>query len=613
MRFRQMSPLIVLLHAWPLQGVDQIGNDEELPDVERDLERNDAVVALQELKLDVALKCLPLNRDTIAEALMTARVILIGTHGSRSGGLVFEKGIGEAELVTKDELKETLKHIEKVETRMVFVSACHSEEFGQFFVELGVDYSIAIVGEERVSNLASRAFFQEFLKQALVDKTIKDAVEDGIRFVETHPKLPPERQVNQRKKFAHFQRNDGNVYLFDPKESPNMGVARDLTESSDYFGFKRRDLPNPIIGRHSTVRSLAKLLKENRRVTLVQSEPGLGSSIVAHFLCRYMGDRNCFSAIIMRETFVEARFFFGSEEDLPENLLVIDTAWGANDDEDETWFYNNASKFKAHLFVIDKRNQLRFGPIPAVPLDALESTHAERLRAMLLGMQSLPNELMLPPSGNPRKIIEWVKSVARRQPVHLERLRNAKNELDSWESCLDSIIRDCVIGPDVWSKKERRFLEFHEVTWIKRLAGKDKLYPTLDQFWMQWLRPTLETLSALEPYWTSRSLLGFVSEEETNKIILRDKDPGTFLLRCSETRPGALALSYVGENGAIQKTQLQVKPDGSIIMQAKAEKVQCSTLGEAVMMLRFLKKVVVSVRDGAELVNKNVAFSELFM
>ncbi|XP_030643114.1 signal transducer and activator of transcription 4 [Chanos chanos] len=115
-----------------------------------------------------------------------------------------------------------------------------------------------------------------------------------------------------------------------------------------------------------------------------------------------------------------------------------------------------------------------------------------------------------------------------------------------------------------------------QVSWSKfckeNIAGKPF------SFW-QWLDSILELIKKhLLPVWIDGYIMGFVSKE-TERALLKEKEPGTFLLRFSESHLGGITFTWVeqGENGEPKfisvepytKTRLSALPLADIIRDYK--------------------------------------------
>uniref|UniRef100_A0AAX7TMJ8 Signal transducer and activator of transcription n=1 Tax=Astatotilapia calliptera TaxID=8154 RepID=A0AAX7TMJ8_ASTCA len=97
-------------------------------------------------------------------------------------------------------------------------------------------------------------------------------------------------------------------------------------------------------------------------------------------------------------------------------------------------------------------------------------------------------------------------------------------------------------------------------------------------FWM-WLDSILELIKKhLLPVWNENYIMGFVSKE-MERALLKDKEPGTFLLRFSESHLGGITFTWVehGDNGEVKfnsvepytKNRLSALPFADIIRDYK--------------------------------------------
>jgi hypothetical protein len=562
-----------------------------------------------------SLKCLPLNRTNLLEALRVARIILIGTHGTEAGALVFERetDVGGAEMVSVEELKRSLSLVRHVETRMVFVGACHSEKAGIVLKDLGVDYVVAITGNERVRNVAARSFFRKFLEAALGRAALSEAVEKGIQAVETNPEIPEERRKFQRQKFICFPREKGRTHLFDEGEFLRRDLAQDLTETSELFGFRQnRDWPGRLIGRHEFILQVIRLLFQKKKVFIIQSpsDRGMGSSAILHFLAKYLSDRFCFRTISMQTSFETAGAMLANEEDSPQRLVLIDPMVETMRDVQVP--LDAIDRSKSHVVVVVRSltgREYASSNWAMLKLPPLSMENADQLQTVLLEEihLSLP---FLAPHANPSKIIQWVKAEALKQPKWADLVDKMRKGHRSWDEVIEALFRECVVGPQLWPRKERRALEEDEVAFIKSLS---ETYPTSKMFWEKWLEPTIATMSALEPYWTNRSIMGFVSEDRTNTVLLKGHEPGTFLFRTSVREPGKLTLSYVSEIKTVKKTLFSVqRTDGTINMESESGSIVRVNLWEGVKALTQLKKVLVRFGRDISPVDKFEAFTDVY-
>ncbi|XP_055011818.1 signal transducer and activator of transcription 4 isoform X2 [Boleophthalmus pectinirostris] len=115
-----------------------------------------------------------------------------------------------------------------------------------------------------------------------------------------------------------------------------------------------------------------------------------------------------------------------------------------------------------------------------------------------------------------------------------------------------------------------------QVSWSK--FSKENIPGKSFSFWM-WLDSILELIKKhLLPVWSENYIMGFVSKE-TERTLLKDKDPGTFLLRFSESHLGGITFTWVdrGDNGEVKfnsvepytKSRLSALPFADIIRDYK--------------------------------------------
>uniref|UniRef100_UPI003AAC585E signal transducer and activator of transcription 4 isoform X2 n=1 Tax=Centroberyx gerrardi TaxID=166262 RepID=UPI003AAC585E len=114
------------------------------------------------------------------------------------------------------------------------------------------------------------------------------------------------------------------------------------------------------------------------------------------------------------------------------------------------------------------------------------------------------------------------------------------------------------------------------VSWSK--FSKENIPGKPFSFWM-WLDSILELIKKhLLPVWNDNYIMGFVSKE-MERALLKDRDPGTFLLRFSESHLGGITFTWVehNDNGEVKfnsvepytKNRLSALPFADIIRDYK--------------------------------------------
>uniref|UniRef100_A0AAV2K5F2 Signal transducer and activator of transcription n=1 Tax=Knipowitschia caucasica TaxID=637954 RepID=A0AAV2K5F2_KNICA len=90
----------------------------------------------------------------------------------------------------------------------------------------------------------------------------------------------------------------------------------------------------------------------------------------------------------------------------------------------------------------------------------------------------------------------------------------------------------------------------YQVSWSR--FSKENVPGKPFSFWM-WLDSILELIKKhLQPVWSENHIMGFVSKG-MERTLLKDKEPGTFLLRFSESHVGGITFTWVdhGDNGEV--------------------------------------------------------------
>lgn len=116
----------------------------------------------------------------------------------------------------------------------------------------------------------------------------------------------------------------------------------------------------------------------------------------------------------------------------------------------------------------------------------------------------------------------------------------------------------------------------YQVSWSR--FSKENIPGKPFSFWM-WLDSILELIKKhLLPVWSENYIMGFVSKE-TERTLLKDREPGTFLLRFSESHLGGITFTWVdrGDNGEVKfnsvepytKNRLSALPFADIIRDYK--------------------------------------------
>ena len=275
---------LVYLYASPL--VDRLGQELRLLDTQQEIEllRESLRDAHRQLhfRVDVAT---PQNLRTVATN--GAVMIHYSGHGSPDI-LAFENGRGEVHRLEVESLR-SLFSAGGVHTKVVFVSACHSEMAGRKFTEAGVEHVIAL--NNRVTDNSSRIFAQNFYISLFRGKqTVQEAFDIASNMVMVMEGGKP----SDEKKFLLLPEDKSHDTIIFPN-CPE-GDYIDETDELAYNGCDRA--LKSFIGRNRVMQQIFSFLGvSNNRWVTIRGERGIGKTTLSSRVCEYMNERKLFDAI----------------------------------------------------------------------------------------------------------------------------------------------------------------------------------------------------------------------------------------------------------------------------------------------------------------------------
>lgn len=275
---------LVYLYASPL--VDRLGQELRLLDTQQEIEllRESLRDAHRQLhfRVDVAT---PQNLRTVATN--GAVMIHYSGHGSPDI-LAFENGRGEVHRLEVESLR-SLFSAGGVHTKVVFVSACHSEMAGRKFTEAGVEHVIAL--NNRVTDNSSRIFAQNFyISLFRGKKTVQEAFDIASNMVMVMEGGKP----SDEKKFLLLPEDRSHDTIIFPN-CPE-GEYIDETDELAYNGCDRA--LKSFIGRNRVMQQIFSFLGvSNNRWVTIRGERGIGKTTLSSRVCEYMNERKLFDAI----------------------------------------------------------------------------------------------------------------------------------------------------------------------------------------------------------------------------------------------------------------------------------------------------------------------------
>jgi hypothetical protein len=227
----------------------------------------------------------PQNLRTVATN--GAVMIHYSGHGSPDI-LAFENGRGEVHRLEVESLR-SLFSAGGVQTKVVFVSACHSEMAGRKFTEAGVEHVVAL--NNRVTDNSSRIFAQNFyISLFRGKKTVQEAFDIASNMVMVMEGGKP----SDEKKFLLLPEDASHDTIIFPN-CPE-GEYIDETDELAFNGCDRA--LKSFIGRNRVMQQIFSFLGvSNNRWVTIRGERGIGKTTLSSRVCEYMNERKLFDAI----------------------------------------------------------------------------------------------------------------------------------------------------------------------------------------------------------------------------------------------------------------------------------------------------------------------------
>lgn len=255
---------LVYLYASPLV-VDRCGGQElRLLDTQQEIDLIRESLHNAERKLHFRVEvATPQNLRTVA----TNGAVMIHYSGHGSADiLAFENGRGEMHRLEVESLRSLFSAGGDVQTKVVFVSACHSEMAGRKFTEAGVKHVIAL--NNRVTDNSSRIFAKNFYDSMFRGKkTVRESFDIASNMVMVMECGKP----SDEKKFLLLPEDKSHDTIIFPN-CPE-GHYIDETDELAYNGCDRSS--KSFIGRNGEMQQIYSFLIDHRWVT-IKGERGIG-------------------------------------------------------------------------------------------------------------------------------------------------------------------------------------------------------------------------------------------------------------------------------------------------------------------------------------------------
>ena len=258
-------------------------------------------------KLSEMLSLRPTILHLVCHAEYDLRKISLGASRQEAFFLGFEDPDGALDQLSLQRLRASLARGLLVSTKLVFVSACHSQPAAEVFAAMGVRHVVAIRKEVKVIDEAA-ALFARHLYLALVQGlSVRDAFQVGrAALAGAAPSMFMPRPAEEADKFLLIPEvplgPDGCV--LEPSLDPHAAIifpslpAGTLVERNPLPYHEPPYVPKPFLGRSIELQRLVLMLgrrrnKEVRMVTLC-GPAGVGKTCLARAAASHLYERRWF-------------------------------------------------------------------------------------------------------------------------------------------------------------------------------------------------------------------------------------------------------------------------------------------------------------------------------
>jgi hypothetical protein len=289
------TPTILFLHSAPVVATNGPGQIRPLPILDASKDEEVILRVLNASNYALRFKSIVASVEQVTNSLLdkSTRLIHYAGHGIRDlGMIILENNFGEQRTWEANVLQRSLNAAQTAgKTRLVFVSACYSENTGNVFVNAGIPHVVAVKNANRVSNQAARDFTQTFYYSLMQKCTVQQAfdIAQGRTRIETG--------------------HSNDVFVLLPRDAPHDEVIFD-----DLVNGEVLDVTNPssiviadTFPSYFCLKNLALhrvykyFVEDVVRVVTLQGQSGIGKTSLAlraiEYLTRRGQSRNIFDAV----------------------------------------------------------------------------------------------------------------------------------------------------------------------------------------------------------------------------------------------------------------------------------------------------------------------------
>lgn len=228
------------------------------------------------------------------------RVLHFSGHGLVDGRgidwIVFEDVLSQAHFIDALTLSRFVR-AGKHSLELVFLGCCHSRRIGEAFIQAGVKHVVCVHRDSRILDSASTKFATSFYNALFcgsTEQSVRQAFETARLSVMTDPSIADGKKEVEKFQLLPASGDHSETLLTKVQTGPWV----DMTATPKFSTTELPKEPTDFVGRVVDMFKLAKLVAENRLVTL-KGPPGIGKTSLCRAVLSHISERRLFSSGIV--------------------------------------------------------------------------------------------------------------------------------------------------------------------------------------------------------------------------------------------------------------------------------------------------------------------------
>jgi hypothetical protein len=282
--------LLAVFQASPLAAIDIDGTPHPIDRLDFEHERESLVKVFNESRARIHVEFEVATTERLGDFLAKGKgkILHFSCHGCPEY-LAVDDGWGQLQPLETRRLREWIS-ICGHRLKFVFVSACHSEDIGQAFIDAGVPHVICCSG--RVQTEAAVEFEKAFYR-ALANGIL---LLEAFKLARQQLMVSPTLEEEQAQKFCLLpsrpvDNNHHDVQIFSAESISPESVALDTTRKYIPRAASFPPAPEIFLGRDLDIFRILKALREGTRLVNISGHNGVGKSALVKACCRYISNR----------------------------------------------------------------------------------------------------------------------------------------------------------------------------------------------------------------------------------------------------------------------------------------------------------------------------------